>query len=742
MAASGLALIRRAKSANEINKAFGNDYLNPLSGPAMAIAAHKSAIVKSDQLKWRLRNTAYGSAAPGLWWSMAYTNPERIAMRSRAANRAEQMAVRHATAIRNIKGDAATSAMMAWAAAQNSGRRSADVFNRYERIYGHAYNSNFWGRGGRAAASWSRGITAGRAAMAIDFSSIGTTLLNGIRGIISKFAFGIGALTSPLGLAVSAVTVFAGAIYLYSEKLKKQAEEFRIRNAKNEKISGATAASIGHRQTEQIDEIRKNMGLVSLTGKLTPVRSPLKVGQYKIDPMLKNNARVSSYFGQNAGNRSDFAKKGLQLIEDMSTAVYGRRFDERDVRKKYWGVTNTDYFRNDVALAAVALAGANSQYAQKAAAPIQERLKAWATIQDKEKSNEEWNRIVADAKVVAERYNPNGKNLTDLRGKSSSYIGNLRTSTAANTLQYQQGIYQSLLEINDPNNPIYGSFAAIHELRNMAETGTMRYYELLGRIAGNIGFTLPDSTGIERALNLQFDNGVITYEQFSARLASLGIEVPNKVATFYTMLGNIYKGMSGVLAAAGGAVPSAGEYALGAGGAVTNEQIANMSAKDYEGYKAMLRDWAVSNPNVRLGVEKQYGTVDKWLEREKRVGATDINKAAKWYMNTNFDQPNVSSPTTNNNNNKGNNKPIVPKPIARVENPNKGYESSYSGGASRPTQVIVNIDKLMNTDKMMVASSADERDMISMVEDRVMQGLDGLKTQIIMSLQNADYGIG
>lgn len=53
-------------------------------------AKYNRELVKYESLRARLQNTAYGSAMPGAWWSMAYTNPERVAMRSRASIRAEQ----------------------------------------------------------------------------------------------------------------------------------------------------------------------------------------------------------------------------------------------------------------------------------------------------------------------------------------------------------------------------------------------------------------------------------------------------------------------------------------------------------------------------------------------------------------------------------------------------------------------------------------------------------------------------
>jgi hypothetical protein len=47
----------------------------------------------------------------------------------------------------------------------------------------------------------------------------------------------------------------------------------------------------------------------------------------------------------------------------------------------------------------------------------------------------------------------------------------------------------------------------------------------------------------------------------------------------------------------------------------------------------------------------------------------------------------------------------------------------------------------MNTDKMMIASDAEERQLAGMMEDKVEQALDILKTQIVMSLQRGNYNL-
>ena len=85
----------------------------------------------------------------------------------------------------------------------------------------------------------------------------------------------------------------------------------------------------------------------------------------------------------------------------------------------------------------------------------------------------------------------------------------------------------------------------------------------------------------------------------------------------------------------------------------------------------------------------------------------------------------------------------TPKPTAyNTSNLNNGYESSYAQNAARPTQVVININDLMKTDKIVVASDAEERQLANAMEDKIEQALDILRGQIVMSLNRGDYSLG
>ena len=558
-----------------------------------------------------------------------------------------------------------------------------------------------------------------------------------LKNSLTSFALGLtrvlGMIASPVGLATIAIGGLATAVYFHTRRVNKLTEDLNKAIVRNQALSGGTSASVGHRVSKETDKLRKELGLPSLSDKLTLSSVNRFTNRFKVDPLLRNNRGVSSYFKANGLISKDYARNANQLLMDMSPIIYGKRMGEKELNSKFWGLIDTPYYRNNVALAAVALSGANSSFAKMASAPILARLKRWSTIQDREQSNAEWDRIMADARVVAERYNPTGKGYTDLSGKSYEYIGGLRTSQVANTLQYQQGIYQSLLEISDPNNPIYGAYAAIHELRNLTETSTARVFDLIGKIAGEVNFTLPDGAGIQQQLNLQFNNGIISFERFKARLDALGISVPNQVSAFYDMLGAIYKGMNGILNSAGQNM-SAGDYALGAGGGVQSGQ--KLTKEQFTTYRNWMRDWVLNNPVYLSSVKKQYGSVDAWLNSKKWLNTTDLNKGIKYHMDV------LNGGASGNSSNSSTNTPAVPKPTAyNSNNLNSGYESSYAQNAARPTQVVINIDKLMNTDKMLIASDAEERQLAGAMEDKIEQALDILKSQIVMSLQRGDYSM-
>lgn len=61
----------------------------------------------------------------------------------------------------------------------------------------------------------------------------------------------------------------------------------------------------------------------------------------------------------------------------------------------------------------------------------------------------------------------------------------------------------------------------------------------------------------------------------------------------------------------------------------------------------------------------------------------------------------------------------------------KDYESKYNRNASRPTQVIINIDKLANFDRTAIAKDSDERAIASAIEVKIAEAVSMLTSQIL-----------
>ena len=109
---------------------------------------------------------------------------------------------------------------------------------------------------------------------------------------------------------------------------------------------------------------------------------------------------------------------------------------------------------NEAAIAAVMESVRKYVFADKLMAPIKQRLEKWAEIKDQEESEREWAKIQADARIMAEQYNPEGRGLKKLRGNySNEQIGAMRFSEVVNTYEGQKSLYDMLKSVNDPDIP-------------------------------------------------------------------------------------------------------------------------------------------------------------------------------------------------------------------------------------------------------------------------------------------------
>ena len=104
----------------------------------------------------------------------------------------------------------------------------------------------------------------------------------------------------------------------------------------------------------------------------------------------------------------------------------------------------------------------------------------------------------------------------------------------------------------------------------------------------------------------------------------------------------------------------------------------------------------------------------------------------KWYVDT-INGTMAPYKPLNPNNATGDGSGGGTNPLGNINDVNDGYENKYDRHTGRPTQIVINIDKLANFDKSQFLT-ADQQKMAMMVQDSVSQGLMQLIPQINYAL--------
>lgn len=182
-------------------------------------------------------------------------------------------------------------------------------------------------RGTGAAAA--KGFSAGRAAL--NVSSLGPMLLGGLRSIISGLATALGALTSPIGIAVAAVGGLAYAFYA----AKKRIEEARIASEANYKRNteyNKKINSVVNRNWANTISPGKKMSLQEILNAANGIKTP---GKPIVDPMLAHLAGASGAFQDYSAymkNRSYNDKNAYEnFIAPVSKYLFGKNMSMSEV---------------------------------------------------------------------------------------------------------------------------------------------------------------------------------------------------------------------------------------------------------------------------------------------------------------------------------------------------------------------------------------------------------------------------
>lgn len=432
------------------------------------------------------------------------------------------------------------------------------------------------------------------------------------------------------------------------------------------------------------------------------------------------NTPLGSHINNNiVGNRNNVTKAQLNASLDESAFVTyfaGQRaaIDESNKQRMADAVT---------------LAGASSNTTLTAQEQIIE-------LRRKLMSNElSMNNFIAQANAIKNATaNPKALNLFDAEKMTAN---DLKNRDWTYSIQYQQGIYNALTaEIEGRIGTISGYLMAENALKNNLVKSSDEWYKAVAKILAmrdgviegvqyHISM-LPngqiDFNGILEQLKLKVKDFNLTMEKFAAMTASA-----------YSMLLEL-----GVV----------NDNSYSAYIKFNRQQNKNTPLKkeDYEAYynqlvrehprgqaaRVGLNAWVADamNGKNKLTWERRVRNFvsDNAAVRQKRENDKKMPKPSATVKNTPGANTNNANGTNNGNNGGGNNGTNGNSGNGGKNTPSdardqKQYASHYDRGSARPTHISINIDHLAHFTDTKVVSTAEERDIISAIEDKISSTL-------------------
>lgn len=605
-----------------------------------------------------------------------------------------------------------------------------------------------------------RSFSAGRALMTVSLMDTLRTLGRNIKGLFANLmgslAKAVGMLTSPVGLAIGALAALAAGTYIAIKRI----DDYNDRLQKNSDILGQKQDKALQPQMERVHQLElKYVGNVHFTSDKTT--------------LISNNT-TSGRGKSGAGNKWSKTTSSEVNAKDAVTDLYNRIYADRNLRNAYYAersrfdgkmsgdtgkeiaaaaysggnALQTQMVRNETsadqrARNAVYLEGAQSKEvvaAQEKIIKLRQQMLAGKLSQSRFR-NQAMSIINATA-------HPNAKGLWNEYDYSAGELSK-NAQYWKNSKGYQLGAYNTLInEMNGSLGTMSGRLIAIKELRGRVANFSDQWWRGVAHIIDGMTTTYSIAG---RQVNIaihSLPNGRIDYSSILLQIRQIAENLKLNISDFANFAANIYKQLSDL------GVIKGGQYYKTARKFV-KEQIAHspISAQ-------IASDWWDSrigrgNKNVRWGKQKLtkeqyvkrvsqnkmgdgYGTEREIIRNGLAAAAADAqvrkikaqqNRVKQFGGNgKNIVSTNNPSRTSLNGGGHSGNGGRTGGGSGRgggsgTGNNQKDYASTYGGGSSRPTQVIINIDKLANFDRTMISKDADDQKLIAMMENKIAEAV-------------------
>ena len=598
-----------------------------------------------------------------------------------------------------------------------------------------------------------------------------TSMMNGIKsaffGLMKGLATAVGFLTSPDGLAIAAIGTFsAGMIALYkdSQKYQREAEKNAYKSGKN--ITRQTAID-----TKNEQERLKKMGVIIDATPVVPDSNVPAPTKHKVKKSSRapwstsnddQNVLVSKVLGHQANMMASeqMAYDNVMKGKYTGNALLGKNekiLDETAERANEPALALFDkpYKKLDNAFAAAQVARvkliSDAANSKKVLDTRDKIAQLYEQYRNKELTYKQYR---AKAIALRNQFNPNRKGLLKAGQYTAEQINN---STPERFDLYQRSAFNILnSEIEGKRGSITGRYNAIEKFKKGMSNYTDQWWDAVAHTYWSMRTFMGQGTNKVQVFLRSLPNGRIDYSSIIEQVRQIIKNFQGNLNDFAELVGGVYKALSSMGGVKGSQYYSTARkfmYEQLKDAPITAQDAANYWDKHIKNGDAKTTWKGLNRSQYIKAISSNKSTDPTYIKQERdvirhRSGDTvadtivrqqkKIQKQVKGITNkkANTDQANIKY--TNSGSNTA---PYTPSGKSNSSGSQKDYASTYGNSASKPTQVVVNIQNLCNFDRTTISKDADSKTIMALVQNQVTEGIaqlsEVLLNQMAARLQDA-----
>lgn len=634
---------------------------------------------------------------------------------------------------------------------------NAETRQHYAAVQARAKRMYGWARVGRAFKG-GLNATLTAASVAPVFGGISKLFM----GLMTGLAKAVGLLCNPITLAIAAAGGLAYGIYKLkqhmdgateaqiqsrkvanqaadqtSRELKKEGKWYQDMMSENIPEAAPVISSIDTARIKEAEEqkARFNQIYSTIFNDFSKDASKQSVNDVATKWRSAIAANPAYFLALKGARNYDFTKKHKQL-------EYNPYDDSGNGAVALWNLWHADEDnainqRNGMVQDALMIEGANDARTQQAIREITELRAKYLRGETTYKTQAEY---VTAANAIRDKYLSLFTARLSAAGMTPEQFQQTSNRSVYDT--YQLGATNFInATINGDLGTLVGNINArewLADTKNKAKIYTDEWYNAISHIIGDyhviynaVSADGKQSANIELILST-LPNGRLNFtnilDQIREKIANFNLTIQG----FSDIIGTAYKMMA-----------DAGIVDLNDRNGMQKFIRHNLTGAKYGDStpRQYYQQWIANNPNsewVRAGIsEKQYvdfimGRSGETINLGNRVVSRSTEKSQMW---NNMSRKTADTIINQNKQKSGGGpKPNIPtKPVSThtpapsTSTPSAGtqdaYASHYDKSAARPTVVNININELAHFDRTSVASSAQERDLMAAMEEKIAESI-------------------